>query len=516
MGIKQKITELNKLREQSLAGGGARRVDTQHKRGKLTARERIQLLFDTDTFEELDQFSLHHCTDFGLEEQRVLGDAVVTGYGKINGRPAFVFSQDFTVFGGSLSKTASAKICKAMDLAARSGAPIIGMLDSGGARIQEGVDSLAAYGDIFMRNTIYSGVIPQISVVMGPCAGGAVYSPAITDFIFMVKNTGQMYITGPEVIKAVTREEVSFEELGGAMTHATKSGNCHFVADDDRKCLEAVRQVLSFMPQNNRDEPPFRDTGDDPNRMDEELLDIVPVDPSKTYDMKKVILKIVDNGDFMEVHKNFARNLVVGFARMGGHSIGIVAQQPSFYAGVIDVDASDKGARFVRFCDCFNIPLVTLVDVPGYMPGTDQEYRGIIRHGAKFLYAYAEATVPKVSVIIRKAYGGAFIVMSSKSLRGDINYAWPTAEIAVMGPDGAVNIVFKDAIDKSEEPEKTRQKLIDEYREKFANPYVAAGKGYLDDVIDPRGTRPKVIKALEMLRDKTDTNPPKKHGNIPL
>ena len=516
MGIKQKITELNKLREQSLAGGGARRVDTQHKRGKLTARERIQLLFDTDTFEELDQFSLHHCTDFGLEEQRVLGDAVVTGYGKINGRPAFVFSQDFTVFGGSLSKTASAKICKAMDLAARSGAPIIGMLDSGGARIQEGVDSLAAYGDIFMRNTIYSGVIPQISVVMGPCAGGAVYSPAITDFIFMVKNTGQMYITGPEVIKAVTREEVSFEELGGAMTHATKSGNCHFIADDDRKCLEAVRQVLSFMPQNNRDEPPFRDTGDDPNRMDEELLDIVPVDPSKTYDMKKVILKIVDNGDFMEVHKNFARNLVVGFARMGGHSIGIVAQQPSFYAGVIDVDASDKGARFVRFCDCFNIPLVTLVDVPGYMPGTDQEYRGIIRHGAKFLYAYAEATVPKVSVIIRKAYGGAFIVMSSKSLRGDINYAWPTAEIAVMGPDGAVNIVFKDAIDKSEEPEKTRQKLIDEYREKFANPYVAAGKGYLDDVIDPRGTRPKVIKALEMLRDKTDTNPPKKHGNIPL
>jgi len=516
MGIKQKITELTKLREQALAGGGARRIDVQHKRGKLTSRERVQLLFDADTFEELDQFALHSCTDFGLEEQRVLGDAVVTGYGKINGRTAFVFSQDFTVFGGSLSKTASAKICKAMDLAARSGAPIIGMLDSGGARIQEGVDSLAAYGDIFMRNTIYSGVIPQISVVMGPCAGGAVYSPAITDFIFMVKNTGQMYITGPEVIKAVTREEVSLEELGGAMTHATKSGNCHFVADDDRKCLEAVRQVLSFMPQNNRDEPPFRDTGDDPDRMDEELLDIVPVDPSKTYDMKKVILKIVDNGDFMEVHKNFARNLIVGFARMGGHSVGIVAQQPSFYAGVIDVDASDKGARFVRFCDCFNIPLVTLVDVPGYMPGTDQEYRGIIRHGAKFLYAYAEATVPKVSVIIRKAYGGAFIVMSSKSLRGDINYAWPTAEIAVMGPDGAVNIIFKDAIDKSDKPEKTRQKLIDEYREKFANPYVAAGKGYLDDVIDPRSTRPKVIKALEMLRDKTDTNPPKKHGNIPL
>ena len=516
MGIKQKITELSKLREQAVAGGGTRRVDAQHKRGKLTARERIQLLFDTGTFEELDQFALHGCTDFGLEEQRVLGDAVVTGYGKINGRPAFVFSQDFTVFGGSLSKTASAKICKVMDLAASNGAPIIGMLDSGGARIQEGVDSLAAYGDIFMRNTIYSGVIPQISVVMGPCAGGAVYSPAITDFIFMVKNTGQMYITGPEVIKAVTLEEVSLEELGGAMTHAIKSGNCHFVADDDRKCLEAVRQVLGFMPQNNRDEPPFIDTGDDPNRMDEELLQLVPVEPSKTYDMKKVILKIVDSGDFMEVHKNFARNLIVGFARMGGHSVGIVAQQPSFYAGDIDVDASDKGARFVRFSDCFNIPLVTLVDVPGYMPGTDQEYRGIIRHGAKFLYAYAEATVPKVSVIIRKAYGGAFIVMSSKSLRGDINYAWPTAEIAVMGPDGAVNIIFKDTIDKSDKPEKTRQKLIDEYREKFANPYVAAGRGYLDDVIDPRNTRPKVIKALEMLRDKTDTNPPKKHGNIPL
>jgi acetyl-CoA carboxylase carboxyltransferase component len=516
MGIEQKITELNKLRGQALAGGGAQRISAQHKRGKLTARERIQLLFDPDTFEELDQFALHRCTDFGLEEQKVLGDAVVTGYGKIDGRTAFVFSQDFTVFGGSLSKTASEKICKVLDLAVRDGAPIIGLLDSGGARIQEGVDSLAAYGDIFMRNTIYSGVIPQISVVMGPCAGGAVYSPAITDFIFMVKNTGQMYITGPEVIKAVTHEEVSFEELGGAMAHATKSGNCHFVADDDRKCLESVRQLLSFLPQNNRCEPPFMDTGDVPDRMDEELLHLVPVDPSKTYDMKKVILKIVDNGDFMEVHKNFARNLIVGFARMDGHSVGIVAQQPSFYAGVIDVDASDKGARFVRFCDCFNIPLVTLVDVPGYMPGTDQEYRGIIRHGAKFLYAYAEATVPKVSIITRKAYGGAYIVMSSKSLRGDINYAWPTAEIAVMGPDGAVNIIFKDAIGKSEKPEETREKLIADYRDKFANPYVSASKGYIDDVIDPRSTRPKVIKALEMLRHKVDTNPPKKHGNIPL
>jgi acetyl-CoA carboxylase carboxyltransferase component len=516
MGIEREITELNKLREQASAGGGAERIDAQHKRGKLTARERIQLLFDPGTFEELDPFALHHCTDFGLEEQKTLGDAVVTGYGKINGRTAFVFSQDFTVFGGSLSKVASEKICKAMDLAAKTGAPIIGLLDSGGARIQEGVDSLIAYGDIFMRNTIYSGVIPQISVVMGPCAGGAVYSPAITDFIFMVKNTGQMYITGPEVIKSVTGEEVSFEELGGAMTHATKSGNCHFVADDDQKCLEAVRQILSFLPQNNRGEPPIIDTGDDPNRIDEELLYIVPDDQKKSYDMKKVIFKIVDNGEFMEVHNNFACNLIVGFARMAGRSVGIVAQQPSFYAGVIDVDASDKGARFVRFCDCFNIPLVTLVDVPGYMPGTDQEYSGIIRHGAKFLYAYAEATVPKVSVIIRKAYGGAFVVMSSKSLRGDINYAWPTAEIAVMGPDGAVNIIFKDAINKSEKPEETRQKLIEDYREKFANPYIAASKGYLDDVIDPRSTRPKVIKALEMLRNKTGTNPPKKHGNIPL
>ena len=516
MGTEQKITELNKLREQAMAGGGAQRVEAQHKRGKLTARERIQLLFDPGTFEELDPFVQHRCTDFGLEEQKVLGDAVVTGYGKVNDRTTFVFSQDFTVFGGSLSKVASEKICKAMDLAAKNGAPVIGLLDSGGARIQEGVDSLVAYGEIFMRNTIYSGVVPQISVVMGPCAGGAVYSPAITDFIFMVKNTGQMYITGPAVIKSVTGEEVSLEELGGAMTHATKSGNCHFVAEDDQKCLEAIRRLLSFLPQNNMDEPPFVDTGDAPDRMDEELLSLVPDDPAKTYDMRKVILKIVDNGDFMEVHEKFAGNLIVGFARMGGQCVGIVAQQPSVYAGVIDVDASDKGARFVRFCDCFNIPLVTLVDVPGYMPGTDQEYKGIIRHGAKLLYAYSEATVPKVTTITRKAYGGAYLAMCAKALRGDINYAWPTAEIAVMGPDGAVNIVFKDAIDKSERPEETRQKLVNDYREKFANPYVAASKGYLDDVIDPRHTRPKVIKALEMLRNKTDTNPPKKHGNIPL
>ncbi len=451
-----------------------------------------------------------------MDQQKPLGDSVVTGYGKINGRGAFVFSQDFTIFGGSLSKIASEKICKVMDMAAKVGAPIIGLLDSGGARIQEGVDSLVGYGEVFTRNTLFSGVIPQISVVMGPCAGGAVYSPAITDFVFMVKGTGQMYITGPAVIKSVTGEEVGFEELGGAMTHATKSGNCHFVADNDQQCLEMVRRLLSFLPQNNTEAPPHMDTGDDPERKDKDLLTIIPDSPNKVYDMMQVITKVVDNGDFLEVHRKFGRSLIVGFARLGGHSIGIVAQRPSFNAGAIDVDAADKGARFVRFCDCFNVPVITFVDVPGYLPGTDQEYKGIIRHGAKFLYAYAEATVPKISVITRKAYGGAYVVMSSKSLRGDINYAWPTAEIAVMGPDGAVNIVFKDTIDKSDNPAETRQGLINDYREKFANPYIAAGKGYIDDVIDPRTTRPKLIKALEMLQSKADSNPPKKHGNIPL
>ncbi|MBM3173591.1 MAG: methylmalonyl-CoA carboxyltransferase [Chloroflexi bacterium] len=516
MGIEEKIAELNKLRAQALAGGGAKRIEAQHERGKLSARERIDVLFDPGTFEEIDPFVTHRCTDFGLTEQKTLADSVVTGYGKINGRNTFVFSQDFTVFGGSLSKVASEKICKVMDLSAKNGAPVIGLLDSGGARIQEGVDSLIGYGDIFFRNTLYSGVVPQISVVMGPCAGGAVYSPAITDFIFMVKGTGQMYITGPAVIKSVTGEEVSLEDLGGAMTHATKTGNCHFVADNDHQCLEMVRRLLTFLPQNNMEEPPFVVATDNPNRMDEELLRIIPDDPNKTYDMKQIITRVVDNGDLMEVHENFARNLIVGFARLGGHSVGIVAQQPLVYAGVIDVDASDKGSRFVRFCDCFNIPIITFVDVPGYMPGTEQEYKGIIRHGAKFLYAYAEATVPKISIITRKAYGGAFVVMSSKSLRGDINYAWPTAEIAVMGPDGAVNIVFKDVIDKAANPKEERQKLVAEYKEKFANPYVAASKGYLDDVIDPRATRPKVIKALGVQKNKSDTNPPKKHGNIPL
>ncbi len=516
MGNEEKIAELRKLREQASAGGGAGRIEAQHGQGKLTARERIEVLLDPGSFEETDPFVLHRCTDFGLEQKKYYGDSVVTGCGKISGRYAFVFSQDFTVFGGSLSKVASEKICKVMDLAAKNGAPIIGILDSGGARIQEGVDSLFGYGEIFTRNTIYSGVIPQISVILGPCAGGAVYSPAITDFIFMAKGTGQMYITGPAVIRAATSEEIGFEELGGAITHATRSGNCHFVADNDRHCLEMVRRLLGFLPQNNMEKPVHIATGDDTDRMDAELLTIVPDSTSKVYDMQQVITRIVDNGDIMEVQSRFAPSLITGFARLGGCAVGIVAQQPSFYAGAIDVDASDKGARFVRFCDCFNIPLITFVDVPGFLPGSDQEYRGIIRHGAKFLYAYAEATVPKISVITRKAYGGAYIVMSSKCLRGDINYAWPTAEIAVMGPEGAVDIVFKDTISKSEKPEETRQQLVADYREKFANPYVAASKGYVDDVIDPRTTRPRLIRALEMLQNKVDTNPAKKHGNIPL
>jgi propionyl-CoA carboxylase beta chain len=514
--MEDKVNELNRLHEQARQGGGAKRIEAQHAKGKLTARERIALLFDRDTFQELDPFVTHRSTDFGLDKERYAGDAVVTGYGKINGRQAFVFSQDFTVIGGTLSHVASDKICKVMDMAARTGAPIVGLLDSGGARIQEGVESLDGYGHIFTRNTLYSGVIPQISVMMGPTAGGAVYSPAITDFIFMVKGMGQMCITGPDVIKAVTGEEISFEDLGGAAVHATKSGNCHFVAETEAECLGMVRRLLTFLPQNNREPPGVFPSGDAPDRRSEELLQIVPAESTKVYDMKQVIKLIVDGADFMEVQQGFARNLVAGFARLGGRTVGIIAQQPIVAAGVIDVDASDKGARFVRFCDCFNIPIVTLVDVPGYMPGSEQEHKGIIRHGAKFLYAYAEATVPKVSVILRKAYGGAYIVMSSKSLRGDINYAWPSAEIAVMGPDGAVNIVFRDEIKNSINPRETRQKLVAEYKAKFANPYIAAGRGYIDDVIDPRETRPKLINALEALQNKTESLPAKKHGNIPL
>jgi len=516
MGNEDKLENLARLREQAKQGGGAKRIEAQHAKGKLTARERIDLLLDTGSFEELDPFVTHRATEFGLAEQKYLGDAVVTGYGKIDGRLVFVYVQDFTVIGGTLSLVASEKTCKVMDLAAKNGAPCIGLLDSGGARIQEGVDSLKGYGEIFTRNTLYSGVVPQISVVMGPTAGGAVYSPAITDFIFMVKGIGQMYITGPDVIRAASGEEITHEELGGAMVHARKSGNCHFIAENEQEVLQMVRRLLSFLPQNNREKPPTVETGDDPNRRDETLLHVVPENPAKAYNMKEVINRVIDNGDFMEVHQHFAPNLIVGFARLDGQSVGVVAQQPSHVAGVIDINAADKGARFVRFCDCFNIPLITFVDVPGYMPGTDQEFGGIIRHGAKFLYAYAEATVPKISVITRKAYGGAYVVMSSKSLRGDINYAWPTAEIAVMGPEGAVNIIFRGEIADSENPEETRQGLISEYRDKFANPYVAASKGYIDDVIDPRDTRPRLIKALQMLQNKVDSLPAKKHGNIPL
>jgi propionyl-CoA carboxylase beta chain len=516
MTIEDKLNNLAKMREQAMQGGGAKRIESQHSKNKLTARERIGLLFDPGTFEEIDTFVMHRTSDFGLDKERYLGDSVVIGYGKINGRLAFAYAQDFTVIGGTLSLVASEKICKAMDLAAKNGAPCIGLLDSGGARIQEGVDSLRGYGEIFTRNTIYSGVVPQISVVLGPAAGGATYSPALTDFIFMVKGTAQMYITGPDVVKAVSGEEVTHEDLGGAMVHARVSGNCHFVAENEKEVLDMVRRLLTFLPQNNAEETPLAENRDDPNRRDQDLINVIPVEPNKAYNMKDVIARVFDNGDFMEVHEHWANNLIVGFARLNGQSVGIVAQQPAHLAGSIDINASDKGARFVRFCDCFNIPVITFVDVPGFMPGTDQEFGGIIRHGAKFLYAYAEATVPKISIITRKAYGGAYVVMSSKSLRGDINYAWPTAEIAVMGPDGAVNIIFRAEISKAEKPDEKKKELVEDYRNKFANPYVAAARGYLDDVIDPRDTRPKLIRALEMLKNKVDHLPAKKHGNIPL
>ena len=451
-----------------------------------------------------------------MAEQRVLGDAVVTGHGLVDGRLVFVFSQDFTVMGGSLSEVVGAKICKAMDLAMKVGAPVVGLVDSGGARIQEGVDSLKGYGDIFLRNTLASGVIPQISVMMGPAAGGGVYSPALTDFIFMVRGQGQMYITGPDVIKAVTGEEVTHEELGGADAHTASSGVAHFALDGEEECLAQVRRLLSFLPRNNAEDPPLRESSDEPGRACPELREAMPTGAAQPYEMRQIIRTMVDDGDFMEVHERYAPNVVVGYARMNGHPVGIVAQQPMHLAGVLDIDASIKAARFVRFCDAFNIPLVTLIDVPGFMPGVHQEHGGIIRHGAKLIYAYAEATVPKVSVLVRKAYGGAYIVMSSKHLRGDVNYAWPTGEVAVMGPEGAVNIVYREAIQKAEEPEEARLRLIDEYREQFANPYVAANRGYIDEVIDPAETRVKVIRALAMLEDKRDTLPLKKHGSIPL
>lgn len=512
----QKVAALHDLKATALLGGGERRIEQQHKKGKLTARERLDLLLDPGSFNELDMFVTHRSTDFGLDAQRIPGDGVVTGYGQIDGRLVYVFSQDFTVFGGSLSEAHAEKICKVMEMAMKNGAPIIGLNDSGGARIQDGVVSLGAYADIFLRNTLASGVIPQISAIMGPCAGGAVYSPAITDFIFMVEETSHMFVTGPNVVKSVTHEDVTFEELGGAQIHNSKSGVAHFACSSEADCIRMIRQLMAYLPSNNVDDPPRIAPTDTPKRAESALDTIIPDNPNKPYDMTSVIKYIVDDGDFFEVHEHFAKNILVGFARLNGRSVGIVAQQPRALAGVLDINASDKAARFVRFCDCFNIPIITFVDVPGFLPGVSQEHNGIIRHGAKLLYAYCEATVPKITVITRKAYGGAYDVMSSKHIRGDINYAWPTAEIAVMGPEGAVNILFKDDIENAENPEQRRKELITEYTEKFANPYIAAGRGYIDEIIEPSQTRSKLINALEMLKNKRDTNPPKKHGNIPL
>lgn len=516
MPIDPKIEHLRQLREQAKLGGGQRRIDTQHAKGKLTARERLDLLLDPGSFRELDTFVTHRTVGFGIEEKKFLGDSVVTGWGTIEGRLVYVFSQDFTVFGGSLGEVHAEKVCKIMDLSMKNGAPVIGLNDSGGARIQEGVVSLAGYAYIFLRNVLASGVVPQISAIMGPCAGGAVYSPAMTDFILMVKGTSFMHITGPGVIKAVTREEVTSEELGGAMVHNTKSGVAHFAAEDEEDCIFLIKRLLSFVPQNNMEDPPFVPTSDPPDRMDEALDSIVPDSPTRAYDMKDVIRHVVDNGDFFEVQEHWARNIVIGFARLGGFSVGIVGQQPAVMAGVLDIDSSTKGARFVRFCDCFNVPIITFEDVPGFLPGVAQEHGGIIRNGAKLLYAYCEATVPKITIITRKAYGGAYDVMSSKHIRGDISYAWPTAEIAVMGPDGAVNIIFRKEIATAEDPEAERARLVQEYRDKFANPYIAAARGYIDDVIEPRETRLRLIEALKMLQNKRDSNPAKKHGNIPL
>ena len=512
----RKRDELRRKREEASLGGGARRIEAQRKRGKLTARERIALLLDEGTFEELDPFVLHRATEFGLADQQFLGDAVVTGYGNVNGRLTFVYSQDFTVIGGTLSETVAQKICKTMDLAMNTGAPMVGLIDSGGARIQEGVDSLAGYSAIFLRNTRASGVIPQVSAILGPAAGGATYSPALTDFVFMVSGLGQMYITGPDVVKAVTGENVTHEELGGASSHASKSGVAHFAVQSEQACFEQIRRLLDFLPQNNMEDPARQPRVDEPERTDEELAHIIPDNPNQPYDMLEIIARVVDDGDFMQVHENFAPNILVGYARMDGRPVGIVAQQPDHLAGVLDINASVKAARFVRFCDSFNIPLVTLIDVPGFMPGTSQEYGGIIRHGAKLIYAYAEATVPKISVLTRKAYGGAYIVMSSKNLRGDVNYAWPTGEVAVMGAEGAVNIVHRSEINESDRPDELRARLIQEYRDRLMNPYIAASRGMIDDVIDPAETRPKIIRALEMLANKRESLPPKKHGSIPL
>ncbi len=513
----QRLPELERRIAAAAAGGGVERIEKQHRDGKLTARERVELLLDAGSFVEIDALVAHRCRDFGMEEQQIPGDGVVCGYGTISGRLVYLFAQDFTVFGGSLSETNAEKICKVMDLAVENGAPMIGLNDSGGARIQEGVVSLGGYADIFLRNTLASGVVPQISAILGPCAGGAVYSPAITDFILMVEGTSYMFVTGPDVIKTVTHEEVSKEDLGGASTHAGKSGVCHFTFGNDAACLMGIRELLSYLPSNNLDEAPLGASDDDPDREDPALDTVVPQDPNKPYDVHRLIEKVVDDGKFLEVHTAYAKNIVVGFARLANRTVGIVANQPNYLAGVLDIDASLKGARFVRFCDAFNIPLVTFEDVPGFLPGTQQEYGGIIKHGAKLLYAYAEATVPKITVITRKAYGGAYCVMASKHLRTDVNLAYPTAEIAVMGPEGAVNILYRrELAEAGEKAPEVRAEKISEYRRKFASPWIAAERGFVDGVIEPRKTRPALIRALRQLRGKRQSVPAKKHGNLPL
>jgi len=516
MGLKQNIERIHELSRQAEAAGGEDRLKRQRESGRLTARERVEFLLDRDSFVELDKFKTHRNTDFGMAERKIPGDGVVTGYGTIDGRQVAIFSQDFTVFGGSLSGAFAEKVCKIMDFATKVGCPVIGINDSGGARIQEGVVSLAGYADIFLRNVLSSGVIPQISAIMGPCAGGAVYSPAMTDFIVMVRDTSYMFITGPDVIKATTHEEVTMQDLGGADTHSTRSGVCHLEASDDESALLTIRELFSYMPSNNVEDPPFRAASDDPNRRDEALDTVVPENANKPYDMRDIITRVVDDGHLLEIQPDWAQNMLIGFARLGGYSVGIVANQPAYLAGCLDIDASVKAARFVRFCDCFNIPIVTFVDVPGFLPGTSQEFGGIIRHGAKLLYAFCEATVPKITVITRKAYGGAYDVMSSKHIRGDFNFAYPSAEIAVMGPDGAVNIVFRSQIEKAKDPVAEKSRLVEEYRQTFANPFKAAELGYIDEVLMPRDTRPRLIRSLKALENKREKNPPRKHGNIPL
>ncbi len=516
MTMEEKLAELARMREASQAGGGEAAIERQHSRGKLTARERINLLLDPDSFMELGGFVTHNTSEFGLADRRILGDAVVTGYGKVDGRTVAVYAFDFTVLGGTLSMAAGQKIAKIQDFSMKYGYPVIGIIDSGGARIQEGVDSLAGYGDVFLRNVLASGVVPQISLIMGPSAGGAVYSPALTDFIIMENGIGQMYITGPDVIRAVTGEDVSHEQLGGAMAHTATSGVAQFSANGEEGTLDLVRSLLGFLPSNNMEDAPSFNSTDASNRSTPELRELVPTNPNQPYDMRRVIRAVIDEGEFLEVHELWAPNIVVGFARMAGRAVGIVGQQPMVLAGALDIKASIKAARFVRFCDCFNIPILTLTDVPGFLPGVDQEHGGIITHGSKLLYAYAEATVPKVNVVTRKSYGGAFLVMSSQALRGDINYAWPGAEIAVMGSEGAANIIYRDRIRNADDPEAERSEAINEYQERFANPYIAASRGYIEDVIDPAETRMAVTRAFEMLQNKRDTLPPKKHGNIPL